>query len=130
MPDAALTALLTAAAPTFATLVAFILGMHRLRLDREKQTEEQKKLAAEIEKLHLESKHLRNGMNESRLQESKYAEALIAIETQKLQELSSKRNQIYPQLLEIVYRLRNELRTATDAARNSLSKATLVEDNS
>src|SRR5215469_12216091 len=61
-------------------------------------------------------------MDESRKQANAIAASVIDIEKQRLAAISSTRDQIYPQLLEIVYRLRNSFRAATNTHQSRCAK--------
>jgi len=122
MPSDLITVFVTAAATSIVTGATLLLGVRRHGLDGKRLVQEQAKMNPEIAKLRAETEKLRADTKESRTQANTFGAALIEIEKQKLIAINSMRNQIYPQLLELVYRLLNELRDAVLKHQKSLGE--------
>jgi outer membrane murein-binding lipoprotein Lpp len=119
MPIESLTVTVVAAgAAVLGVLVTAWSNARSLRWERDKFAADRHRLNAEVAKLAVETERLRNDSNNFHKAKNEIELALIEHEKSKLVLVLETRRTIYPQLLELVYRLRNDIRSISCAIEN------------
>lgn len=103
-------ALIASAVGVIGSITALIVGLRGVKVEREKLQIEREHLRSEIVKLEAETEKLRVEVDDARQQRLEERQANLEIEKQKALALLESQKSIYPEMLELVYRLRNDLR--------------------
>jgi hypothetical protein len=105
-----LIAVITAGASVVVALISVMVSARTLKLEREKAEVNKRHLDAQIAKLALETQKLSHEMSGVAGAQKAFEDARIDLEKKKLAAVSDTRTAIYPQLAELVYRIRNQIR--------------------
>lgn len=110
-------ALIAAFVSLVGAATTLIVGLRNVKIERDKlQSEkyrlkiEAERLKSEMEKLGLETKKFQVDSDDARNMRNKTDQVILEIEKQKALALEERRRDIYPEMLELVYRLRNNMR--------------------
>jgi len=125
MPQPLLFALIAAFTSIAVSLLSAIMSARTLRLEREKMDVNRARLDAEVAKLAIETQKLADEMNGVARAQKAFDDARIDLERKKLQTIGETRTAIYPQLAEIIYRIRNQVREINEATEIAVHNRTV-----
>ena len=131
METEVIVALIAAVASVIGAITAVVISVTSLKVERKKLeseririTSESDKLQAEIGKLFAETEKIKSEMDDELSQQIELKNAQLELDKQQATNLYEKRNSIYPELLELVYRLRNQLRESLVDIENEIDDPT------
>jgi len=116
MSQQALVALIAAVGALIGAAITAFTAARSLRLEHRRFSSEQSRRDVEVEKLRLEIQNLAKDMNSSERAKRVIEDALIEFEKKNLANVLETRTATYPQLLELVYRIRNQARSIRSTA--------------
>lgn len=116
-------ALIAAAVSLVSALITLVIGLRSVKVEKQKLKNdrvrlriEASRLQSEKEKLQAETERFRTDADELRRRRLEVEQLELAFEKQKGLNLLERRQDIYPEVLELVYRLRNDLRNSLESA--------------
>jgi hypothetical protein len=116
MTDPVLVACIAAVASLLGATLGALGTRSALKLQRERLDVDRQKTSGEIEKLTLETRKLAGELSSTDRARRMIEDALVEFEKRKVTNVLETRSATYPQLLEYVYRIRNQTRAIHAAA--------------
>jgi hypothetical protein len=131
-------ALITSGIALIGSIVTFIIGLsalkserQKLQIDRERLQLDGEKLKAELANLNAETTRLRLEADDTRRRNKQLEQTRIELDREKELTLINRKFAIYPEILELVYRLRNEIRdfyNSVNEVVNGLGENQMISD--
>jgi hypothetical protein len=128
-------ALIAAAVSLVSAFITLVIGLRSVKVEKQKLENdrvrlkiEASRLQSEKEKLQAETERLRTDADELRRRRLEVEQLELALEKQKGLNLLERRLDIYPEMLELVYRLRNDLRDSLESAERDLERVRAIND--
>jgi len=120
-------ALIVAVVGLIASLTTLLLGLRSIRVEKEKLQTDRERLRIDTQHLGAVIANLEAETKKMLVEADQTRRALLDVEAQKALSLADRRRDVYPELLELVYRLRNGLRDCVESLQRDPNSSMIPE---